>query len=111
MLAKIGKFLTTRFPEKRVVTVDEYYGMHGEISHIRSSVTEMLQRLENVENRLSTVEINAVHKGAVSDLVTSVKALKEDYTTFKANMLPNKPLSAEDIQALYNGEYLNGERI
>lgn len=108
MLAKIGRWLMTRFPEKRVVTVENYMSLHTELSELRSVLNDNVSSLNKALERLSVVESNAVHKGAVSDLVNAVKVLKEDYATFKANTLGNKPLTEEDINAMFNGGPING---
>lgn len=110
MWTKIAQWLDRRFPEQIVVKAEQYFGLHEEMSQLRSELKDAQLSLTKALERLSVVESNAVHKGAVSDLVIAVKTLKEDYATFKANTLGgNKPLTEAEINALYNGEYLNGK--
>lgn len=105
----VANWLDRRFPEKVVVTANAYMSLHGEISMIRQMVENHELSLNKSLERLSVVESNAVHKGAVSDLVIAVKTLKEDYATFKANTLGGgKPITDAEINALFNGGPING---
>ena len=101
---QVAKWLDQRFPEKLVVRAEEYLGLHEEVTQLRSVLNDTALSLNKALERLSVVESNAVHKGAVSDLVIAVKMLKEDYASFKANTLGAKPLSDMDIKAMFNGE-------
>jgi hypothetical protein len=114
LLTKLVSWLDRRFPEKVIITLALYDALyerqgqiHAEISTIRSLVEQHEMGLAKTLERLSVVESNAVHKGAVQDLVIAVKAMKEDYATFKANVLGgNKASTDADINALFNGSPL-----
>jgi len=109
-LVKLGQWLETRFPEKRVVTVADYDHLQrrlrvldNEIAMLRSELNDGGLSLNKALERLSQVESSAVHKGAVKDLVLEVKQLKDDYTSFKASMgfRPNP-----ELEAALNGEMI-----
>ena len=105
----VANWLDRRFPEKTIVTVENYMSLHTELSMLRSLLVDMKPQLDKLNERMSVVESNAVHKGAVSDLVIAVKTLKEDYATFKANTLGGgKPITDAEINALFNGGPING---
>ena len=107
LLTKLASWLDRRFPEKVLVTAVQYHNLHAEISTIRTLVENHDMSISKTLERLSVVESNAVHKGAVQDLVIAVKAMKEDYATFKANVLGgNKASTDADINALFNGSPL-----
>jgi len=84
LMVRFGKWLEARFPEKVVVTQQDY--------------TALL-------NRISAIEQNAVHKGAVADLVGVVKKLDQDYNSFKVSMgfVPEK----KTLEAMLNGEVIS----
>ena len=84
LIIKLGKYLENRFPERVVVTPADY--------------AALLQRI-------AVVEQNAVHKGAVSDLVKAVKALKDDQDSFKASM-GFTPQKGQVLEAMLNGQMI-----
>lgn len=113
LLVKLGHWLETRFPEKRVVSVSDYENLHkrlkaidAEVSMCRSSLSDTTLSLNKALERLSQVESAAVHKGAVRDLVIAVADLKTDYQGFKTSLgfRPNP-----ELQAALNGEIINGD--
>lgn len=107
LMVKLGKWLDSRFPEKVIVTTDQYLQLHAELGMLRSQVQDLSISLNTALERLSVVEANAVHKGAVSDLVLVVKELKDDYASFKASMgFVSKPASNKEIEAMLNGEII-----
>ena len=110
LLVKLGKWLETRFPERRVVTVADYENLHRRIQALDTEMAMCRSELKDIGlsftkalERLSQVESAAVHKGAVRDLVIEVKTLKDDYTSFKASMgfRPNP-----ELEAALNGEMI-----
>src|ERR1700685_92627 len=109
LIVKLAKWLENRFPEKLVVKAEQYYALNEEVSMLRNELKDAQLSLTKALERLSVVESNAVHKGAVSDLVIAVKTMKEDYATFKANTLGgNKPLTEEDMNEMFNGGPIHG---
>ncbi len=106
MLAKLGRFLVTRFPEKTEVSLEAYNTLKEDIQvckNLAASIDVLIQRV-------SVVEANAVHKAAVQDLITVVKSLKDEYISLKAS-LGMARITDTDIQALLNGQPLNGNPI
>lgn len=110
MLAKIGQFLMTRFPEKRVVTVTEYEALRqriasldAEISGLRSQLNDTSLSLNTAISRIGTLEAHSVHKGAVQDLVDVIRQVKDEMASLKAGLGMNRVGDA-DIRALLNGE-------
>ncbi len=81
MLAKLGIWLQTRFPERKVVGDAEF--------------SALILRIENLEH-------NSVHKDAVKALVLAVKEVKDEFATVKTGLGMNTVRSAE-IQAMLNG--------
>lgn len=63
----------------------------------------MLPQIETLVQRLSVVETNAVHKGAVNDLITAVKLLKDEYVSLKASLGMSR-IGDASIRAMLNGE-------
>lgn len=86
MLIKLGKWLEARFPEKHVVSIQEYQ--------------TLLQRISNLEN-------NSVHKDAVKELVLVVKDIKDEFATVKTGLGLSSPKAAE-LMALLNGTPISG---
>lgn len=84
LIVRLGKWLEVRFPEKVVVTQADY--------------TDLL-------NRVSMVEQNAVHKGAVADLVKAVKAIKDEQDSFKTSM-GFTPQKGKVLEAMLNGQFI-----
>jgi hypothetical protein len=95
--------LETRFPEKVVVTAENYLSLHAEMSLITARIKELEQNLAPLVQRLSVVEANAVHKGAVQDLVSVVKGLKDEYISLKASMGMSR-MGDSELQAMLNGQ-------
>lgn len=108
LLVKLGQWLDHRFPEKLVVNVENYMSLHAEVSMLRATLNDTKASLDKALERLSVVEVNAVHKGAVQDLVSAIKLIKEDYTSLKANLGFNR-VGSDEIQAILNGEPLTPE--
>lgn len=100
-------WLESRFPEKVVVTAEH-------IARLEFSMADALRGMEGAnaalgdhEQRLGKVESSAVHKDAVQDLITIVKALKDEVTAMKVNMGWNvKAAQQEEISAMLNGEVI-----
>lgn len=80
-LAKIGLWLQTRFPERKVVGDQEF--------------KELLQRIENLEK-------SSVHVDAVKALVIAVKNIKDEFQTVKTGLGLSSP-KTEEIMAMLNG--------
>lgn len=106
LLVKLGRWLDSRFPAKVIVTVESYEQMQTELSMLRGQLNDTTLSLNKALERLSVVEQNAVHKAAVSDLVSVVKVLKDDYTSFKASMGFKTGAASAEIEAMLNGEIL-----
>lgn len=98
MLAKLGRWLQTRFPEKLVISVQDYEALKADIQLCKA----LLPQVETLVSRLSTVETNAVHKQAVQDLINVVKSLKDEYVSLKASLGMNR-INDADIRAMLNG--------
>jgi hypothetical protein len=104
VLIKLGKWLESRYPEKLIVTERDYLQLKQDIQLCKA----LLPQMDTVLQRLSVVETNAVHKGAVSDLITAVKALKDEYVSLKASLGMNR-IGDASIRAMLNGMPLEGE--
>jgi hypothetical protein len=104
MLAKLGQFLLTRFPEKVQVTSADYAELKADILRCK----EQALQIDVLIQRLSVVESNAVHKQAVQDLIVVVKSLKDEYISLKAS-LGMARITDTDIQALLNGNPIQGD--
>ena len=98
MLAKLGLWLQTRFPEKLVISVKDYQELKQDIQLCKA----LLPQVETLVQRLSVVETNAVHKQAVQDLINVVKSLKDEYVSLKASLGMNR-INDADIRAMLNG--------
>lgn len=85
MLAKLGKFLMTRFPEKVTVTPEAYMAL--------------LERIDNLEH-------NSVHKDAVKALVLKVKEVQDEFATVKTGLGVNTART-DVVQALLNGHAIS----
>lgn len=83
MLGKLGQFLATRFPERLEVTRASYEDMVRKVE----GFSDLLNRVELLESRLSSVETNAAHKDAIKEIVKAanndVSKVKEDLTALK----------------------------
>jgi hypothetical protein len=84
MLSKLGKWLISRFPEKKVVTPEEY---------------------QTLLQRVSTLEQNSVHKDAVKTIVLALKDVKDEFQTVKTGLGLATPRMAE-VQAMLNGQMI-----
>jgi hypothetical protein len=115
LIVRLGKYLESRFPPKLVVTSVDWLTLKTQMDVVQGVLSEQNRRLAaleaNVElvlSRLSRVETNAVHKGAVADVVLAMKTLKEEVGTLKTGLGLTRVGNAE-VQALLNGEYISGE--
>jgi hypothetical protein len=108
MLAKLGQFLMTRFPEKVTVTTTELLTMRAQIDVASSCLSEHQKHIDVILQRLSIVEANAVHKDAVQDLITVVKSLKDEYVSLKASLGMSR-IGDADIRAMLSGEPIQGD--
>ena len=118
MLVKIASFLDRRFPEKRVVTAQEYDKLNSLIQAAHTELSDMTSRLENIEKsaeatirRLSVVEQSAVHKAAVQEVIKHVELVKEEMTALKFGLGLDRPQTSKDaeINAVLNGQPLLGD--
>ena len=98
MLAQIGRFLQTRFPEKVVVTAEDWIT----VTQFVANYKDLEARVQNLETRLSVVESSAVHKGAVPDLVTAVKGYKDQVAALQVGLGLSR-IGDMEIQAMLNG--------
>ena len=110
LIVKLGHWLETRFPEKLLVKAEEYLALKEqmicnskEMEFARHEVALALEKLSTLEQRMTMVEQAAVHKGAVQDLVSIVKAVKDELQTLKTNIGFANPELAK-IEAHFNGE-------
>jgi hypothetical protein len=87
LLIKLGRWLDKRFPEKVVLT--------------RAEIDALILRI-------TAVEQNAVHKGAVSDLVLIVKQVKDEFASLKTSLGMNR-VGNDDIEAMLNGTPITGD--
>ncbi len=103
MLAKIGKFLLTRFPAKVTVTEESYEQLQTELTMVRSELKDAQLSLNKILERLSVVEQNSVHKEPVKLLIEEMAKIKAEYASLKVSMgfTPNK-----EIEAMLNGEQI-----
>lgn len=97
-LAKIGQFLMTRFPEKVVLQASDVEALKADVS----KCLELVPQVELIIQRLSVVEQNAVHKGAVADLIQAVKNYKDELVSMKTGLGLNR-IGDPEIAALLNG--------
>ena len=116
LLVKLGAWLDTRFPEKVVITRDLYDEVRVQVYHLAARIAAVDSKLQRVEtsleaanSRLFKVENSAVHKGAVSDVVIAVQALKADVVSLKANLGMNRVLADKELQIMLSGEEINGQ--
>src|SRR5689334_10678946 len=105
LLVKLGQWLDSRFPAKVVLTEASFELLLQDIERLKANVTS----LNELERRLAAVEKNAVHKGAVQDVIKVVAELKADYTSFKASAGFTPVKVNPEIQAMLNGEYIAPE--
>lgn len=112
LLVGLGKWLDSRFPAKVVVTQAQYDYLHEvmkghdeEISIVRKGIRELGMSLDKALERLSVVESNAVHKEPVQAVIKELMDLKEEYTSFKANM-GFRPVENNELHAMLNGQYI-----
>ena len=115
MLVKLGHWLETRFPEKVTLALSDYEGLKNKLSGqdaelglLRAKLDMLEANIEPIVSRLSVVEVNAVHKGAVQDVLTAVDALKNEYVSLKAS-LGMAVIQDKGIKALLNGYPTEGE--
>lgn len=94
-LVKLGHWLDSRFPEKVVVTT--------------ASFEILVKDLRAVQTRLDRMEKEAVHKDAVKDLVLVVKSVKDDFQSLKTSLGFNTRQANPELNAVLNGEYLQGD--
>ncbi len=110
LIVRAAKWLESRFPEKVVVTAENYKALNEEIAVLRSQLNDNTLSLNTVLNRLSSVESNAVHKEPVAIALKELDKLKSDYTSFKASMGFNRIAETNpEIAAMLNGQILGGE--
>ena len=90
LIIKLGKYLEKRFPERVVVTCEDYAALL---------------------NRIAVLEKSAVHVEAVREVVKAVKLLKDEHDSFKTAMgfrtggvQPND--KEAELQAVLNGEII-----
>ena len=109
LLIRLGHWLEARFPKKLIVTVEAYnticsrqQGHDAELSEIRSRLNDIESSLSKTLERLSVVEASAVHKGAVADLVSAVKAYKDELSAMKVGLGLSR-IGDSEIQAMLNG--------
>lgn len=104
-IVKLGQWLDSRFPAKIVMTEAAFDLLLQDISRLKDNVLS----LNELERRLAVVEKNAVHKGAVQDMIKVVAELKADYTSFKASAGFTPVKVSPELQAMLNGEYIAPE--
>lgn len=116
-IVKLGQWLDSRFPAKVIVTADSFLELQrkqvdfaSSVVRLHNYVDSLVEKMNTLENRMRVVESNAVHKGAVQDLVTITTQLKDDYTSFKASMGFVAKEARPELTAMLNGEYLPGEQ-
>lgn len=102
LLVKLGVWLDRRFPVKVIVTETQYQQLHTEVSMLRSELKDMTDSLNKSLERLSVIELSAVHKEPVQLVIAELEKLKADYTSFKASM--GFTPAHDVISALFNGE-------
>jgi hypothetical protein len=107
VLAKLGRFLQSRFPEKLEVTKERYESLEHQVK----AFADLLTRIELLEQRLSVVETAAVHKEPVQALIAHVQKLSDTVNALKFGLGMDRPVSAKDaeIQAVLNGIPLTGD--
>jgi len=116
LLVKLGKWLDSRFPAKVVVLESDYEalwrrvkGLEGELSLLRDEAKVHERDISVAVDRVGGIEAKAVHKGAVQDLVRVVAELKADLASFKTSIgFRTQPVN-DELQAVLNGEYINGQ--
>jgi hypothetical protein len=104
LLVSFGKWLDARFPEKVIITPSELEQFKKDVQLCKALVPQV----DTLVSRLSVVEANAVHKGAVQDLIIAVKMLKDEYVSLKASLGMSRIGDAE-IRAMLSGEPINGD--
>ncbi len=85
MLARLGAWLQTRFPERKVVGDAEF--------------SALIHRIENLEQ-------NSVHKDAVKTLVLKLKEVQDEFATVKAG-LGVTTVRTDVVQAMLNGQAIS----
>lgn len=104
-LKALVSWLESRFPEKVVVTAEHYRALSQDLDQAGREITTWIGEVSAVKARVAVVEASAVHKEAVQDLITIVKALKDDVTALKANLGWGKTAEVADlVRATLNGE-------
>lgn len=98
-LVKLGQWLDRRFPEKCVVTLQDYKALEQGLQQCK----DLTLHFDAVVERLSVVEANAVHKEAVAALIKHVQQLKDEVASLKAGLGMNRVGDAI-LQAMLNGE-------
>jgi len=118
LIVRFANWLNARFPEKLTVTKDMYASLvfvsnrqETELSLLTDRVATVEKNVEALVARVGHLEASAVHKGAVQDLITAVKVLKDEQIAMKANLGWNRnPLADKEIEAMLNGEVIdNGQ--
>jgi len=94
--------LEQTFPEKSLLQA-KLSSHDAELSELRSKLDTFENNLAPLIARLSVVESNAVHKGAVSDLISLVKGLKDEYVSLKASLGMSR-IGDSEIRAMLNGQ-------
>ena len=88
-IINLGKWMEKKFPDKKVVTVQDY---------------------QNLLDRITNLEANSVHKDAVKIIVLKLKEVQDEFSTVKTGLGMSTVRSAE-IQAMLNGEAISQENI
>ncbi len=106
-LRTIVTWLESRFPEKMVVSAEAYGQQAESLDRVIDRAERLAVAHADYGLRLGKVEAAAVHKEAVQDLITVVKALQDDVTSLKASLGFNKMVQKQDeISAMLNGEVI-----
>lgn len=95
LLVHLGTWLDKRFPEKRVVSLQDWESLQG--------CKALIPQVETLVSRLSVVESAAVHKDAVQTLIVHVQQLKDEVASLKAGLGMNR-IGDSQIRAMLNGE-------
>ncbi len=87
MIIRFARWLETRFPEKMVVTPQEY---------------------QTLLQRVLFLETNSTHKDATKAVVLKMKDLQDEFATIKTGLGLNNPKNME-LMAMLNGQPISQE--